>query len=110
MDLCEAALHAILPPESPERNRLDALLAKGVVLGTKHAVYCHMEEKGVLATKDRDILAEHLIEEQDTLLKERHKVERGLKDPQDPAAGSPAAASLTARVGAEGDPETPMAC
>ena len=42
-----------------------------VLLEIKHDVYVKLEEEGLLATKDRDILAEHLIEATNELHKKR---------------------------------------
>ena len=56
---CVDAMGALVPPKS--RRKVDALLVAEVHLDAKHDVYVHLEEHGLINTKDRDILCHDLM-------------------------------------------------
>ena len=66
---CQAYMDQTFPRE--EHAAINRDLVAEVLLEIKHDVYVKLEEEGLLATKDRDILAEHLIEATNELHKKR---------------------------------------
>ncbi|KAH8099204.1 potassium:proton antiporter [Aureococcus anophagefferens] len=66
---CQAYMDQTFPRE--EHAAINRDLVAEVLLEIKHDVCVKLEEEGLLATKDRDILAEHLIEATNELHKKR---------------------------------------
>ena len=77
MAACRRVMDDLVPVAS--RASVDASLVAEVLLDIKHSCYLHMEEKGIIAKKDYEILSEHLLDHGHKVKKQRDLRESALK-------------------------------